>query len=444
VTAEQPSPEHQPGDVPRRRVLVDLTPLRVSPAFRWLFAGNLIAGIGGQMTIVAVGLEIYAITGSTFAVALVGVIALVPMILAGLYGGMLVDAFDRRTVLFASATLAWLSTIGIAALAWAGAEQVWALYILTAVNSVAVTVTGTARSAILPRLVGTKLIASASALTGVVFGLMLTIGPALGGVLVASVGFAWTYTVDVVLFLAAFAGIAHLPPVPPEGDRHAPGLESIRRGLAFLRRAPNVRMSFVVDIVAMTFGRPHALFPAVGATVLGGGAITVGALTAALAIGVLLSSVFSGRVSGVRFQGVAIGWAIAVYGTTIVAFGLALAVPVAIGATGDGDRVVWPALLAALVAMAAAGAADNVSSIFRQTLLMTAAPDNMRGRLQGIFVVVVTGGPRLGDLYVGLVALAGALWLPPALGGLLIISLIALLLRVQPTFRHYDTANPLP
>ena len=444
MTAEQPSPEHEPGGGPRRGLFVDLTPLRVSPAFRWLFAGNLIAGIGGQMTVVAVGLEIYAITSSTFAVAMVGVVALLPMIVAGLYGGMLVDAFDRRRVLFASASLAWLSTIGIAALAWLGAEQVWALYLLTALNSVAVTVTGAARSAILPRLVGTHLIASASALSGVVFGLMLTIGPTLGGVLVASVGFAWTYTVDVVLFLAAFAGIANLPPMPPEGERHAPGLESIRRGLQFLRGAPNVRMSFLVDIVAMTFGRPHALFPAVGATVLGGGAITVGALTAALAIGVLLSSVFSGRVSGVRFQGVAIGWAIAVYGATIVAFGLALAVPVALDATGDDDSVNWAALAAALVAMAASGAADNVSSIFRQTLLMTAAPDNMRGRLQGIFVVVVTGGPRLGDLFVGLVALAGALWLPPVLGGMLIIALIALLLRVQPTFRHYDTAHPLP
>jgi MFS family permease len=444
VTSQQPSPAHEPGSEPRRRLFVDLTPLRASPAFRWLFIGNLIAGIGGQLTVVAVGLEIYALTASTFAVAMVGVIALVPMIVAGLYGGMLVDAFDRRRVLFVAATLAWGSTIGIAALAWTGAESVPALYALTALNAVAVTVTGTARSAILPRLVGTHLIASASALNGVVFGLMLTIGPALGGVLVATLGYAWTYTVDVALFIAAFAGILHLPAMPPEGERHAPGLESLRQGMAFLRRAPNVRMSFLVDIVAMTFGRPHALFPAVGALVLGGGAITVGSLTAALAVGVLLSSLVSGRVSTVRYQGAAIGWAIAVYGATIVLFGVSLAVPIALGTTGDDDTVIWPALIGALLAMAASGAADNISSIFRQTVLMTAAPDNMRGRLQGVFVVVVTGGPRLGDLYVGVVALAGALWFPPVLGGLLIIGIIGLMLRLHPTFRHYDAKNPAP
>lgn len=442
MSADRPTSE---TDVePRRGILLDLAPLRASKAFRWLFFGNIVSGIGAQMTIVAVGLEIYELTASTFAVALVGVIALVPMILAGLYGGMLVDAFDRRRVLLLSSVLAWGATIGIATLAWLGADVVWALYVLTAINSVAATVSGTARQAVLPRLVGTHLLAAASALNGITYGLLVTVGPALAGVLVATTGFAWTYTVDVLLFLAAFAGILRLPRLLPEGERHAPGLESVRKGLEFLRSAPNIRMSFIVDIVAMTFGRPHALFPAIGALLLGGGAVTVGVLTAAGAIGAFVCSVFSGRVSGVRWQGAAIGWAIAAYGLSILGFGLVLGWVSWFGGTGNENRVNSVALVLAVLFMAASGAADNVSSIFRQTMLMMAAPDNMRGRLQGIFVVVVTGGPRLGDLFVGIIALIGALWMPPVLGGVLIVAIIALLLGTQSSFRHYDATRPTP
>lgn len=444
MTSEGPDPEVEQARTPRRGILLDLAPLRVSRPFRWLYFGNIIGGIGAQMTVVAVGLEVYAITGSTLAVALVGVVALVPMVVAGLYGGMLVDAFDRRVVLLASSLLAWLATIGIALLAWLGLEAVWALYLLTMINSVAATVAGTARQAILPRLVGTKLVPAASALNGITYGLMLTIGPALAGILVAAFGFAWTYTADVLLFLAALASILRLPAITPIGERHAPGLESIRMGMAFLRRAPNIRMSFLVDILAMTFGRPHALFPAVGAVLLGGGAVTVGLLTASQAVGALASSVFSGRVAGVRRQGAAIGWSIAGYGLSILAFGLVLGWVSWFDETGDVTHPNLVAIVLAVLFMAASGATDNVSSIFRQTILMTAAPDNMRGRLQGVFVVVVTGGPRVGDLYVGLIVIAGALWLPPLLGGAIIIVVIAIMLRVQSTFRHYDAAHPTP
>jgi hypothetical protein len=194
----------------------------------------------------------------------------------------------------------------------------------------------------------------------------------------------------------------------------------------------------------MTFGRPHALFPAVGAVLLGGGAVTVGLLTASQAVGALASSVFSGRVAGVRRQGAAIGWSIAGYGLSILAFGLVLGWVSWFDETGDVTHPNLVAIVLAVLFMAASGATDNVSSIFRQTILMTAAPDNMRGRLQGVFVVVVTGGPRVGDLYVGLIVIAGALWLPPLLGGAIIIVVIAIMLRVQSTFRHYDAAHPTP
>lgn len=431
----------------RRTHFVDLSPLRESRPFARLWFGNLISGTGGQMTIVAVGLQIYHLTGSTFDVALVGGIALIPMVFAGLYGGMLADAFDRRLILFVAACIAWATTIALVTLTLTGVHLVWPYYIVTTVNAVAVTVLGAVRAAVTPRILPMRLIPAAAALTGISNGLMVTVGPAVAGVLVASVGFAWTYSVDILLFLTAFLGILSLPKLLPQGETQRPGLESLRFGVRFLRTAPNIRMSFLVDIVAMTFGQPRVLFPALGALVLGGGPITVGILTAAGAIGALVSSVFSGRTGQVRRQGRAIGWAIAIYGAFIAAFGVvALTADRGLMSTA-GAAAVAPdvvAIVVAAIVLAGAGAADNISSIFRQTILQSAVPDSMRGRLQGVFTVVVTGGPRVGDLFVGVIAAIGALWLPPLLGGVAIVVIIATMLRVQRTFRFYDAANPTP
>lgn len=434
------------GDGPsgRRGILVDLSPLRESPAFARLWIGGAITGIGGQMTIVAVGLQVYDLTASTFAVSLVGVIALVPMICFGLYGGMLADAFDRRIVALTAATVTWVSTAVIAILAWTGSETVWPLYLLTTINAVSTTVVGTTRQAILPRLLPARLLPSAAALAGISVGVMVTVGPALAGVLVATVGFRWTYTVDVVLFAAAFLGIASLPKILPEGGvSRLPGLRSLADGWAFLKTAPNIRMTFIVDIIAMTFGNPRVLYPAVGTLLLGGGALTVGALTAAGAVGALLSSLVSGPIGRVDRQGLAIQRAIVVYGIAIAAFGGVLAwVTVTGTATHESHGANLPAIVVASIALAVAGAADNVSSIFRMTMLQAAVPDAVRGRLQGLFTVVVTGGPRLGDLYIGLAASALALWIPPLAGGLIVAVLVWALVRGQGAFRRYDARNP--
>jgi hypothetical protein len=210
-------------------------------------------------------------------------------------------------------------------------------------------------------------------------------------------------------------------------------------------------MSFLVDIVAMTFGRPQVLFPALGAIVFGGGPVTVGILTAAMAVGTFLASLFSGPVGQVHRHGVAIARAITVYGAFVLLFGLVtLGMQIGLGGgwvadVGDDlSQANWLALGAASLAMVGMGASDEISAIFRGTMLLMAAPDGMRGRLQGIFIVVVTGGPRVGDLYVGILATAVALWFPPVLGGLLVIALIAVLVRVQRTFREYDARTPTP
>nr|WP_176980882.1 MFS transporter [Microbacterium humi] len=434
----------QPHDPPRTGVFADLTPLRQSPAFARLWGGNAIAGIGSQMTIVAVGLHIYDLTQSTFAVSMVALFALVPMLVFGLYGGMLADTFDRRTVALVAAIVAWISTAGLAALAWAHVDVTWPFYLVMTVNTVAATVLGTTRQAILPRLLPLELLPAASALTGISAGVMVTVGPALAGVLVAGVGVQWTFTTDVVLFTFAFAGIASLPHLEPEGDVREAGLRSIVDGLRFLRTAPNIRMSFIVDIVAMTFGQPRALFPAVGALLLGGGAITVGVLTAGVAIGAFITSVFSGRLGGVRLQGLAIRNAISVFALATLGFGIVLLWTTLTGGVASEADVNWPALILAFLCMVVAGGADNVSSIFRMTLLQASAPDAMRGRIQGVFTVVVTGGPRIGDLYAGAFTALAALWAPPLVGGILIVILVWLLVRTHPRFAAYDALDPQP
>jgi hypothetical protein len=410
-----------------------------------MWIGGTISGVGAQMTIVAVGLQIYAMTSSTLAVGLVGGIALLPMIVAGLWGGMIADVFDRRRVLIASSLVSWAATLGLVALsAWdavlahpahgpAAHAPVWPFYVVTTLSAVAATVSHTTRSALVGRILPPDLISRATALNGMSFGLMLTVGPALAGVLAASVGLPWTFAADAVLFTAGFLGIWTLPPLPRLGEPVVAGWAVLREGLAFLRRAPNIRMSFIVDIVAMTFGRPYVLFPAIGALVVGGGALTVGALTAAGAAGTILTSVFSGPVARVNRQGVAIARAITAFGGFALAFGVVLLV------LGAGDHVAapgwdgiqWPALVALGLTMAGMGASDEVSAIFRSTMLIQAVPDQMRGRLQGVFIIVVTGGPRIGDMYAGVFATAVALWCPPLFGGVAIIGLIAALTRVR-------------
>ncbi len=457
------NPDPPPAIPGKKRRLVDVAPLRASPAFARLWFGGAISGIGAQMTIVAVGLQIYAMTSSTFAVGLVGGIALVPMIVAGLWGGMIADVFDRRRVLIASSLVSWFSTLGLVALsAWDAVlapdarAPLWPFYVVTTLSAVAATVSGATRSALVGRILPLDMISRARALDGISFGLMLTVGPALAGVLAATVGLPWTFAADAVLFTAGFLGVWMLPALPRLGEPVVAGWAVLREGLAFLRRAPNIRMSFIVDIVAMTFGRPYVLFPAIGALVVGGGALTVGALTAAGAVGTILTSVFSGPVARVNRQGVAIGRAITAFGLFALAFG-AITLVISRGdhvAAPGWEGVHWASLIALGIAMAGMGASDEVSAIFRSVILIQAVPDQMRGRIQGVFIVVVTGGPRVGDMYAGVFATAVALWCPPLFGGLVIALAIAVLTRLRfgaragggrgTSFRDYDARTPTP
>jgi MFS family permease len=378
---------------------------------------------------------------------MIAVAGLLPMVLAGLYGGMLADAFDRRTVALIAALVTFASTALLALLAWTGLETVGWLFVLSVVNSAANSIVMATKSAITPRLIPRELLPAAAALQGVTVGIMVMAGPALAGVLVAVAGYAWTYSLDVLLMTSLFLGLWSLPRLRPEGEVVRPGLESLRDGARFLRRAPNIRLQYILDITAMTFGQPVTLFPAIGAVLLGGGAITTGVLTAAVAAGAFFSSLFSGPIGRVRRQGLGIERAIQVYGLSIGLFGLVL-LAATLGwlrpEVVDETHAAVALIVLAAVVLAVSGAADNVSAIYRSTMMQAAVPDAMRGRLQGIFVVVVAGGPRVGALYAGTLATLTALWVPPLFGGILILALVGTLVRFSPRFRQYDALNPLP
>ena len=429
------------------RLLVDITPLRVSPAYRRLWLGNTLAYVGTQLTLVAVSLEVFALTGSSFAVGLLGLAALVPLVVAGLYGGAIADRHDRRRVALTSSAVMWLTTVGIAAQAWAGLESVPVLYALVALHSGASGINQPTRGAIIPALVGLPLVPAANALNMMTFSVALMVGPVLGGVLVAAVGYAWTYSIDVVTFLAALYAVWRLPSLPPQRAETATasgtrwGLASVVEGLRFLGSRPNLRMTFLADIVAMTTAFPRALLPAIGAVVLGGGEAAVGVLLAAMAAGAFLAGLFSAPFTRLHAQGWGVYVSILVWGAAVAAFGgvvwWARSLP-------DGDPRLTLAFALAALCMAVGGAADSLSGVFRGSILQSATPDHLRGRLQGVFVVVVAGGPRLGELITG--GASVGLGEGPTLlaGGVLCMLGVTALMRWEPGFLRYDARNPTP
>ncbi len=421
------------------KLLADITPLRESPAFRRLWLGSAVSALGSQLTLVAVSLEVYRLTQDSLYVGLLSLFALVPLVFGGLLGGSIADAHDRRTVALLASSVLWLTTAALALQAWLEVGNVWLLYALVAVQSGAQAINQPARSAIIPVLVRKELLPAANALSMMIFGLTMTAGPLLAGVLVAWAGFGWTYTIDVISFAFAFWALLKLPSMPPGEHARPAGLRSVVEGFRFLGTRPNLRMTFVIDLVAMIFAQPRALLPAIGALMIGGGEATVGILLASMAVGAFLAGLFSGPLGGVRRQGAAVVWSVMGWGGSVAAFGL---VVVLAGHSGDDGVGVW--LLPAALCCALAGIADSVSAVFRTTILQASTPDHLRGRLQGVFVVVVAGGPRIGDMLAGgATKLLNEGWVL-LLGGVLCIAVAWILARQQVGFLRYDARNPVP
>ena len=425
--------------VPVRSLLPDLTPLRTSAAYRRLWVGFSLAGIGAQMATVAIGLQVYDLTGSSAAVGLVGLFALVPLVTFGLYGGALSDQFDRRLVALAAQLVAGVSSLLLALQAFLGNTQVWVLYALVALFNAAFAVMSPARSSIYPRILPREQLPAANALGVLAMNLSMTVGPLLAGVLIGWQGFAVAYAFDAVITTAALWGLLTLGPIRPEpgdGPRRT-GLRSVIDGFRFLGRSPNVRMTFVVDIVAMVLAAPRVLLPAAGMVILGGGATTVGNLFAAAAFGGIIAMFFSGRLGAVQRQGAAILVSICGWGAGIAGLGVALRL-------AGGPLTLRQAFWVAMAGMFVAGAADAVSAVFRTTILQVATPDHMRGRLQGVFIVVVAGGPRIGEMLGGGVAeVIGEGWTALA-GGLACIVVMGFFALRARGFMRYDARHPVP
>ena len=408
-----------------RRLALDLTPVRTSRGFRNLLVGDAVSVIGTQVTAVAVPLQVYALTRSAAAVGLVGVAGLVPLVVMGLYGGAVADAVDRRRLVLATTVAQALCSAVLLGQAVAGADRVWLLYAVVAVQSGLFALDSPARQAFPPRLLPPALLPAANALRQVEFNVGMAVGPLLAGGLVAVFGFGTAYGLDAVSFAASLWAVASLPSMAPEGGGRRAGLASVVEGLRFLATRKVLLMTFVVDIIAMVFGMPRALFPALADHVLGGAEAGAGAMYSALAAGALVGAVFGGWFGRVHRQGRAVVLAILAWGACIVGFGL--------------TSHLWLALLM----LAGAGASDMVSAVFRTAILQTAAPDEMRGRLGGVFIVVVAGGPRLGDARSG--ASAALVGLQPAVvvGGLLVIALTVVAALAVPRFMRYDARRPM-
>ncbi|MCH6469212.1 MFS transporter [Sinomonas terrae] len=420
-------------------LLADVTPLRESLDFRRIWTGQLLSILGSQLTLTAVSLQVYDLTRSSFDVGVLGLVALVPLIAAGLYGGAIVDAHDRRTVAIASSALLWGTSGLIALQAWLHVGSVALIYVLVALQALGSGINMPARSSIIARLIRPELLVAANSLNMITFGLGGAIGPLLAGALVASVGYGWTYTLDVMSFTVAMWALFRLPSLPPEGEVRRAGLRSVAEGFKFLGTRPNIRMTFLVDLCAMVFAMPRSLLPAVAAVSIGGGAATAGALLGAIAAGTFLGGLFSGPVGRLRRQGRGVLLAVAGWGASILAFGL---VVLGAGRSSPGAVTWW--LVPALLCMVAAGAADSVSSSLRSTILLAATPDSMRGRLQGVFTVVVAGGPRLGDVFAGGMGSWLGEGLAVVVGALVCIAFVGALRLAQPRFAEYDALNPTP
>jgi MFS family permease len=404
-----------------RRIAVDLGVLRDSRNLRLLILGEVFSSLGAQAALVAIPYQIFTITHSAALVGLLGVVELVPIVTCSLLAGAIADRVERRRLMFTAQALITTAAALLAAGAFAGHPPVELVYVLAGLLAAGSTIDNVTRSAIIPALAGERLRAALSLNYGL-YQVAAVVGPGLGGVMIAALGVGAAYAADAFGFLVMIGVTFALPPLPPGAERaeHPPLLRSIAEGLAFVRRNRALMGSFAIDLVAMTFGMPRALFAVLSLTVYHAGAGGTGLLYAAVSAGASVAALTTGWVEHVNRLGrVVIG--------AVVAWGLAIA---AAGAMPS----LWPA--AALLAVA--GAADSVSAVCRSIINQTTTPEELRGRMSAIFMLVVTSGPRLGDLESGLAASLITARVAVLSGGLACVFGVFAILAAFPALAAYD------
>jgi len=343
--------------------------------------------MGNQITRIALPFQVYVLTQSTVAVGFLAAVQLVPILALSLGAGAVADAVDRRRLILVTSVGMAFCSLALAVLALGSPPSLPAIFGVAFLAASLASIDQPARSSAIPRLVPAERLPAAIALNQLNLQTASIVGPAVGGVIIAIAGLPAAYALDFVSFGAALAAIAAIGPLPPLGGAARPGLSAVLEGLRFARSRPLILSTFAIDFAAMVFGMPTSLFPALGLTVFGAGAVGVGLLAAAPAVGAFVGAALSGWVSGVRRRGRAVILAVAGWGAAIVGFGLAtFSFPLA------------------LTLLALAGAADVLSAVFRSTIVQLETPDGLRGRVTAIHILVVTSGPRLGDIEAAAVA----------------------------------------
>jgi MFS family permease len=408
--------------VRRRRVTVDLTILRENPQFRLLLSGEMFSAIGSQAALVAIPYQVYVLTRSPALVGLLGVVELGPLVTGSLLGGVAADRFDRRIVLRRAQIAVGLAAAGLAAGALLGPPPVVLVFLLAGILAGAASVESVARASTVPAVAGPGRLRNALSLNFGLYQLAAIVGPGLGGLLIAAFGVGAAYAIDTAGFAIAFALTHFLKPLPPApiDTEHPPVREAIADGLRFVRRSRALMGSFAIDLVAMTFGMPRALFAVLALTVYHAGAAGTGALYAAVSAGATIAALTTGWLEHARWLGRIVIGAVLVWGAAITVAGLVRS------------------LAAACALLAVAGAADSVSAVCRSTINQTITPESLRGRMSSVFMLVVTSGPRLGDLESGLAASAMTAGLAVFTGGLACIAGVGVIVVAFPQLAAFD------
>ncbi|MFZ4372273.1 MAG: MFS transporter [Mycobacterium sp.] len=422
----------------RRRLFADTTPLRTRD-FRRLWLAGIVTVIGGNLTIFAVPVQLYVLTRNSAYVGLAGLFALVPLVVFGLLGGAWADAMDRRLLLIITSCGLALASVLLWAQAALALNNVWVILLLLSVQQSFYAVNWPTRGAAIPRMVPIEQLPAANSLNMTVQQFGAIVGPLLAGILLHWVDLPTLYLIDAVTCMVPIWATLRLAPMPATESVGAQGqsrwgIGAVLEGFRYLAGNQVVLMSFVVDIIAMVCGMPRALFPQMAHESFGGpvdGGTTMALLAAAIAAGAVAGGVFSGWFPRVRRQGMAVVVAIMVWGVAIIGFGLAAGL-----AGGRGGSMLW----IALAFLALGGAADMVSAAFRSTILQEVASDDLRGRLQGVFIVVVGGGPRLADVVHGSAAAAVGTTLAATGGGVLVVVGVLVAVLAAPAFLRYRPA----
>ena len=404
-------------------VAVDTTPLRESPDYRWLLGAQAISSLGSSITYVVLPWQIYQLTHSSTMVGLVGVAEFVPMLVMAFVGGTLADRFDRRSVVRAADATLGVVAAALMLNAMRPAPSVAAIFVLASVSAAVSALARPARDSIVPRIVAPERVSAAAALGSLVYSLSWVAGPAVAGLIVAGLGPSIGFGIDAASFLGSVLMVSMITPLPPRSASVPIGWASLVEGWRYAASRQELIGTYVIDMNAMFFGMPMALFPAMAEQF---GAGTVGLLYAMPAVGVGICSLTSGWTSRVHRHGRAVVAAAAAWGAAIVGFGLATTLPVALGC------------------LALAGAADAVSGIFRMTIWNQTIPDRLRGRLAGIEQVSYLSGPYLGNAEAGLVAGAFGVRASVVSGGLLCVAGSAVIAALLPRFMAYDARKRIP